>query len=180
MRFVKIATRRGAIKKDGFEIFGGSFVQPFHQIFQCFVHITHCLAPPIFVNTLPTPGGAAPSAAAAAEASESSAARIPAGTAAEASAAPAPPHPTKHRSNPPAAPPTSSSTRRASPSSRNREDNPDDEEYQPQANRRRMIRLLPVRPSWGLAGERHAPVVRNVFRQYPCRGLDGRAVVRLA
>src|SRR5260370_16665034 len=44
MRFVKIAAHCGAIKKDGLEIFGGSFVQPFHQIFQCFVHITLRLA----------------------------------------------------------------------------------------------------------------------------------------
>src|SRR5712671_1500484 len=44
MRFVKITAHCGAIKKDGLEIFGGSFVQPFHQIFQCFVHITHRLA----------------------------------------------------------------------------------------------------------------------------------------
>src|SRR5229473_6493849 len=172
MRVVKIAARRRPVQNDRLEIVLRRFVQPFDEVFQRFLYVAHCVP-----QTLPTPGGSTASAAASAEAAKSSAAGIATRAAAKAAASPSATHPAQHRSNPPAATATSSAACSSLPGSRNRENNPDDEKYSPKANRRRMTLLFPHRPSWGLARQRNAAIIRNIFRQHPRRGLDRGAVV---
>src|SRR5713226_6699696 len=114
---VKVAARRGPIQDDRLEILPSRIVQPFHQILQRLMDITH--------RVLRLPASRCPTASAtpSAKPAKSSAAGIATRAPAKPAAPPAARHPAKHWSNPPAATAASSAPAR----SRNGENNPNNE-----------------------------------------------------
>src|SRR6266436_5569697 len=82
MRLVKIAARRGSIQDERLEILPSRIVQPFHQILQRLMYITHR------VLRLPASRSSTAATAASAKSAKSSAARIAIRAPAKSAAAP--------------------------------------------------------------------------------------------